>query len=50
MAFCCGLKAATEMSFEVCVGSPSFAAPRRNCSSFVPIGAVCTGKVCSTHS
>jgi hypothetical protein len=38
------------MSFDVCVGSPTFVAARRNSSSFVPIAAVWTGSVCSTHS
>jgi hypothetical protein len=50
MAFSCGRHAGCEMSFEVCVGKPIFVAARRKSSSFVPIAAVWTGSVCSTHS
>jgi len=50
MAFSCGRNDARVMSFEVWTGRPTFAAASRNRTSFVPIAAVCTGSVCSTHS
>jgi hypothetical protein len=50
MAFSCGRNAFLVMFFPVCTFRPIRSAPRRNTSSFVPIAAVWTGRVCSTHS
>jgi hypothetical protein len=49
MAFSWGRNESRVMSFVVLRGRPSISAPRKKKASFVPMGAVCTGKVCSTH-
>ena len=50
MAFSCGRKASRRMSLVVYTGSPTRSQPRKKIDSLVPMGAVWTGSVASTHS
>ncbi|MGN7154955.1 hypothetical protein ACTHRK_02420 [Dietzia cercidiphylli] len=50
IAFCWGRNAGLVMSREVWTGSPMPSHPRKVISSLVPIAAVSTGSVASTHS
>ncbi len=50
IAFSCGRKLSARMSFVALTGRPIPSQPRKKIASFVPIAAVCTGSVASTHS